>query len=270
MRLTTVPRRRPTAQAAGSLTVFQHHLKLYRRVWKGSVFNSFLSPVLYLGSLGLGLGSLISHSQLPALGGLSYAAFVAPGMLASAAMLTASGESMYPIMAKVQWMRTYDAMLATPLGVRDLVGGELVWQLFRLTTVSAVFFLVMLAFHTIATPLGILAIPVGVITGLAFGLPIMAWSALQHVDSWFAVVYRFVITPLFILGGTFFPISRLPLFVQPIAWITPLAHGVALARALTSGTATLGPSLLHLGVLLIFAGVGLVAARITFKLRLAS
>lgn len=266
----TVLRPQPTAQAVGSLKVFQHHLSLYRRVWKGSVFNSFLSPALYLGSLGLGLGSLISHNQLAALGGLSYAAFVAPGMLASAAMLTSSSESMYPIMARVQWMRTYDAMLATPLGVSDLVGGELLWQFFRLTTVSTVFFLVMLAFHTVTSPLGVLAIPVSVLTGLAFGLPIMAWSALQHVDSWFAVVYRFVITPLFILGGTFFPISRLPLLVQPIAWLTPLAHGVALARALSSGTATLAPSLLHLGVLLICAAVGLVAARITFKIRLAS
>lgn len=265
-----ISRPTPFPVAAGSLKVFSHHLTLYRRVWKGSVFNSFLSPALYLGSLGIGLGSLISHNRLAALGGLSYAAFVAPGMLVSAAMLTGSSESMYPIMARVQWMRTYDAMLASPLGISDLVGGEFLWQLFRLTTVSTVFFLVMLAFHTVASPLGVLAIPVGVLTGLAFSLPIMAWSALQHLDSWFAVVYRFVITPLFILGGTFFPISSLPVFVQPIAWITPLAHGVALARALTSGTPRLAPALLHLVVLLVFAVAGLIAARITFKVRLAA
>lgn len=256
--------------AGGSIKVFQHHLTLYRRVWKGSVFNSFLAPVFFLGSFGIGLGSLISHAQLATLGGLSFAAFVAPGMLVNAAMLTASSESMFPIMARVQWMRTYDAMLASPLGLTDLVGGELLWQVFRLSTVSAVFFVVMLAFHTVASPLGVLAMPVGVLTGLAFSLPIMAWAVLQHVDSWFAVVYRFVITPLFILGGTFFPISRLPVFVQPIAWLTPLAHGVALARGLTSGTATLVPSLLHLAVLLVFTTIGLIAARMTFKARLAA
>jgi lipooligosaccharide transport system permease protein len=253
----------------GALKVLEHHLRIYRRIWKGSVFLSFISPILYLASLGIGLGSLIARNQTQGLGGLSYVAFVAPGMLAATAMMTGSSESMYPILSRAYWMRTYDAMLATPLAVPDLVAGELLWLLFRLTTVSCVFFIVMLAFQTTHAATAPLAVPVAILSGLAFGLPIMAWAATRRVDTSFAVVYRFVITPLFILGGTFFPITRLPQLLQAIAWVTPLAHGVALTRALTSGTATLTASLLHLAVLAAYTLIGALAARLTFQRRLA-
>jgi lipooligosaccharide transport system permease protein len=254
----------------GALKVLGHHLRLYRRIWKGSVFLSFVSPILYLGSLGVGLGTLISRSQAHTLGGLSYAAFVAPGMLAATAMMTASSEAMYPIMSRAYWMRTYDAMLATPLAVVDLVGGELLWMLFRLVIVCGFFFLVMLAFGTVSSVFAPIAILVAVISGLAFGLPVMAWAVTQRDDTGFALVFRFAVTPLFILGGTFFPIDRLPQLLQVIAWATPLAHAVALSRALTSGTATSGASLLHLGVILLYVAVGLAAARITFRRQLAT
>jgi lipooligosaccharide transport system permease protein len=254
---------------SGAVKVLSHHLRLYRRVWKGSVFLSFISPLLYLASLGVGLGTLITAGQRGSLGGLSYAAFVAPGMLAATAMMTASSESMYPIMARVVWMRTYDAMLATPLRVVDVVGGEILWQLFRLTLVCIVFFLVMLAFGLLHSPLAPLSIPVAITSGLAFGIPVMAWAATQRTDPGFPLVFRFVVTPLFILGGTFFPIDRLPHLVQAVAWITPLAHGVALSRDLTSGTATLYPSVFHVGVLLVYCVGGVVAARITFQRVLA-
>jgi lipooligosaccharide transport system permease protein len=254
---------------SGALKVLVHHLRLYRRVWKGSVFVSFVSPVLYLASIGVGLGSLVSRGPAHTIGGVSYVAFIAPGLLAATAMMTASSETTFPIMARVYWMRTYDAMLASPLTVRDLVAGEVLWVTFRLAMVSVIFFIVMVAFHTVQSMQAVFAIPVAILSGLAFGTPVMAWAAKQRTDPPFALLFRFVVTPLFVLGGTFFPIDRLPGVVQTIAWLTPLAHGAALTRALTTGTVVLSAAAWHVVVLAAYAAVGIIAARITFRQELA-
>src|SRR5919108_1144086 len=140
----------------GALKVFTHHLLVYRRVWKGSLFASFIEPVLYLASIGVGLGTLIARGPAHTVGGLPYASFVAPGMLAAAAMMTSSQEAMYPITNRSYWDRIYHAMLASPLAVGNLVTGEVLWQMFRLAIVCGVFFIVMLAFgtvHSVVAPL---------------------------------------------------------------------------------------------------------------------
>lgn len=250
---------------SGASKVLAHHLSLYRRVWKGSVFVSFVSPVLYLASIGVGLGSLVSRGPAHTIGGVSYAAFIAPGLLAATAMMTASSETTFPIMSRVYWMRTYDAMLASPLRVRDLVAGEVLWLTFRLAMVSLIFFLVMAAFQTLHSVQAVFAVPVAILSGLAFGTPVMAWAAKQRTDTPFALLFRFVVTPLCVLGGTFFPIDRLPRLVEGIAWLTPLAHGVALTRALTTGHAGLFSALGHLLVLAAYAGIGIAAAMVTFR-----
>jgi lipooligosaccharide transport system permease protein len=254
---------------SGALKVLGHHLRLYGRVWKGSVFVSFVSPVLYLASIGVGLGSLVSRGSAHTIGGVSYAAFIAPGLLAATAMMTASSETTFPIMARVYWMRTYDAMLASPLTVRDLVAGEVLWLSFRLAMVSVIFFLVMAAFQTVHSVEAVFAVPVAILSGLAFGTPVMAWAAKQRTDTPFALLYRFVVMPLFVLGGTFFPIDRLPRVVEGVAWLTPLAHGVALSRALTTGNAALSAAFVHVVVLAAYAAVGIAVAMVTFRQELA-
>jgi len=251
----------------GALRVLEHHLMVYRRTWKGSIFMSFLSPVLFLGAMGFGLGSLIAHGPVRTIGGVSYLAFLAPGLLAATAMQTAFVETTYPIMARLQWLRTYDGMLATPIGVLDVLGGEFGWLALRLASGSCAFFLVMLLFGTIHSGLALLAIVVAVLTGLAFAAPILAFTATQRKDTGFPFIGRFVITPLFLLGGVFFPIHQLPPLVQTIAWLTPLAHGVVLARGLAVGQPPTSVGL-HLAVLLAYATVGIVAARIALQRRL--
>src|SRR6266852_4408462 len=210
----------------GALRVLEHHLFVYRRTWKGSVFMSFVSPVLFLTAMGFGLGSLISRGPVRTVDGVSYLAFLAPGLLAATAMQSAFVETTYPIMARIQWERTYEGMLATPIRVLDVLAGEFGW-------------------------LGLLAIIVAVLTGLAFGAPIFAYTATRRTDTSFALIGRLLITPLFLLGGVFFPIHQLPLLVQGIAWLTPLAHGVALSRGLSVGVLT--PSAgIHIAVLLVY------------------
>ena len=251
----------------GALRVLEHHLIVYRRTWKGSVFTSFVSPILFLGAMGFGLGSLISRGPVRTVDGLPYLAFLAPGLLAATAMQSAFVETTYPIMARIQWERSYEGMLATPIRILDVLAGEFGWLAFRLGLGSVAFFLVMWLFGTVHSALALLAIVAAVLTGMAFAAPVFAWTATQRTDMSFALIGRLLITPLFLLGGVFFPIHQLPQLVQIIAWLTPLAHGVALARGLSVGV--LSPSAgLHLAVLLVYAAIGIGAARITLQRRL--
>src|SRR2546421_2458547 len=241
----------------GLLRFLEHHAVLYRRTWKGSMFVSFISPLLFLGAMGFGLGSLISRGPVRTVDGVTYLAFLAPGLLAAATMQTAFVEATYPILAKIQWLRTYDGMLATPLTIGNVVAGELTWMGFRLALAAIAFFVVMILFGLIHTVLAPLAVIVAIVNGLAFGAPILAFTATQHTDSAFSVIGRFIITPLFLLGGAFFPIHQLPQFLQGIAWLTPLAHGVALARGLTIGRITSSAGM-DVVVLLGYATVGII------------
>jgi len=253
----------------GTLRILEHNFLVYRRTWRGSVFASFISPILFLAAMGLGLGTLVSRGSTHGVNGVPYLDFLAPGLLATATMQTAFSETTYRLMARIRWQGTYDAMLATPLNVRDIRNGELAWLALRLLVVALLFFTAMLLFRTVHSPTGALAVPVAALNGLAFAAPMVAFTATQGTDTGFAVIGRFVITPLFLLGGAFFPIDRLPQLIQDIAWLTPLAHGVALTRGLSLGTIALPAGLLHLGVLVAYTAVGAVAAGIALRRRLA-
>jgi lipooligosaccharide transport system permease protein len=247
---------------AGAARVLQRNLLVYRRTWRGSLFGSFLTPMLYLTALGIGLGSLVARGGSTLLGGVDYLHFLGPGILASSCMQTASFESTYPIMGKIAWRRNYEAILATPMQVHHLLIGELSWIAFRLTTMATVFMAVLTLFGIPRSPLALLAIPAAVITGLCFAAPIIGFSATRTNDSGFAAIFRFVINPLFLFSGTFFPVERLPDQVEWIAAATPLYHGVALVRgAVLDRMPAAWP--IHVAYLLVFlTATGYVAYRL--------
>jgi lipooligosaccharide transport system permease protein len=226
----------PTRSSPTIGRVFEHRLVQYRRTFRSSIFSSFLSPVMFLAAMGFGLGTYVDRSGSELLGGVSYLAFLAPGLLAATAMQTAAFEATFPIMNGLVWNRVYHAMHATPISPRDIALGNLLWMAARLTLVATVFTGVIVVFGAAASPLIVLAIPVGVLTGMAFAGPIAAFAATQRTPERFAALFRFGITPLFLLSGTFYPLESLPAVVQPLAWLTPLYHGVALARGLSLGT----------------------------------
>jgi lipooligosaccharide transport system permease protein len=225
----------------------------YRRTFRASLFSSFLNPVLFLLAMGVGLGTYVDRSgtAAQALGGLSYLQFLAPGLLAATAMQAAAFESTFPIMGGLTWQKTFHAMYATPISPRDIVLGNLAWIAIRLTAIAAIFTIVMTLFGAAASPLILLAIPSAVLTGMAFSAPIAAFSATQRTPEKFNAVFRFGITPLFLFSGTFFPISNLPVQLQPIAWLSPLWHGVELSRGLALGTIAADPvrAVVHVVVL---------------------
>ena len=240
----------------------------YRRTWRGSIYSSALNPVLYLGAMGLGLGTLVNSHGEAKLGGVSYLAFLAPGLLAAAAMQTGVGESTYPILASIKWLKTYQAAVASPLRPADLFHGHLLFTTLRLVMNCSIFLAVMAAFGAIESPWVLAALPVAVLTGLAFAAPIEAWAVTRNKDQSFALIFRFGMIPLFLFSGTFFPISQLPAWIRPLAYVTPLWNGVALCRSLSLGTATLGGALAHVGYLAAVVIAGLLAGQRTYRWRL--
>lgn len=254
------------------LRVFEHRVLQYRRTFRASIFGSFVSPALFLTAMGLGLGGYISGSSSQSFEGGTYLQFLAPGLLAAALMQTAANESMFPILGGLQWNRIYHAMYATPIRPRDIALGNLLWIVVRLTFVGSVFLVVTLLFGAILSPLAIFAIPAGVLTGMAFAAPIMAFAATQRRPDMFSNIFRFGVTPLFLLSGTFFPIESLPNWLQPLAWLSPLWHGVALCRGFMLGTIGNDPVLavIHVVVLVAIVSVGAFAALRTFDRRLVA
>jgi len=236
--------------------VFEHRLLQYRRTFRSSIFTSFVSPVLFLTAMGIGLGGYVSNDA--ALGGVPYLVFLAPGLLAATAMQSASFEATFPIMGGLAWNKVFHAMYATPISPRDIALGNLAWIVARLTLITTIFTVVIVLFGAAESPLIVFAIPAAVLTGMAFAGPIAAFSATQKTPNKFAAIFRFGITPLFLFSGTFFPISTLPAALQALAWLTPLFHGVALTRGLSLGTIADEPvaAVIHVIYLATLAAVG--------------
>ena len=241
--------------------VFEHRWITYRRTFRASIFSSFLSPVLFLTAMGLGLGTYVDAGDSAALGGVSYLAFLAPGLLAATCMQAAAFEATFPVMAGILWSRVFHAMAATPISVRDIAVGNLAWMTARMVLIATVFTIVIVAFGAAESPTIVLAIPAAVLTGMAFAAPIAAFSTTQSTPNKFNALFRFGILPLFLFSGTFYPIDTLPQPLQVVAWFTPLFHGVELTRALSLGTVAQDPlaAVVDVLYLTIMLGVGVVA-----------
>jgi len=239
----------------------------YRRVWRGTAISSVVTPVIFLLAFGFGLGELVDRTtDLPA--GITYLEFVAPGLLAATAMQIASFEASWPVLSAIKWSRQYHAMLATPLRIGDVLLGHQAFIAFRMLMTATVYLAVIAAFGAVNSPLGILAIPVTVLVGIAFAAPIAAWGAYTESDASFVAIFRFLILPMFLFSGTFFPIERLPGILEVVAYATPLWHGVDLCRQLTLGDVDPASAAVHLAYLLTFTAAGLVLAFYSYRRRL--
>jgi lipooligosaccharide transport system permease protein len=274
------------AETSGAATIFRHGEEVpprrfatpgwlraarywgyqYKRTWRSSVVTSFLIPVLYLAAMGVALGSLIDkHSH--GVDGVTYVAFLAPGLLAGTCMQIGTNDATYPVLGAIKWFRTYLAQLASPLEVGDLWLGHLAWIAVRLSIVVSIYLGIMAAFGVVYSPWAIAALPAAVLTGMAFAAPVGAWSATLDKDAPISTLYRFAIIPLFLFSGIFFPISQLPKVIEGLAYVSPLFHGVALCRDLTLGTVG-WVDLGHAAYLAAWVGVGYAIGRRTFTKRL--
>jgi lipooligosaccharide transport system permease protein len=235
---------------------FDYWLTVYKRTWKGTLISSFLLPLLYLAAMGIGLGSFVDSNGTGALGGVSYLQYIAPGLLAATALQVAVGESTYPVMSGLKWQKFFYSMIATPLRPADVVYGQLAFIAFRVGSTCAVFLVVIAAFGGLQSPLGVLALPVALLVGMAAAAPVAAYATTLENDSGFAMIFRFGVVPAFLFSGAFFPVSQLPNWIEWLAYVSPLWHGVDLCRALSTDTVVPWLALVNLTYLLAWFLIG--------------
>ncbi len=260
---------RPPIPSGRTWSAFRCWLTVYRRIWRSSVWSSVLGPVFYLGAMGLGLGSLVNKHGTASLGGVSYLAFVAPAILASSAMNTGMAEASWPVFGSLKWNKIYIGAQASPLRPADIFRGHLMFMTMRLAMNAAVTIVFMWAFGAVRSAWVVLAWPVAVLTGVAFAAPIAAWAVLAKNELSFVYIFRFGMMPLMLFSGTFFPLSQLPGWLRPVAYATPLWHGVALCRALSLGTGLgLLGALGHVAYLAVLAAIGIWAGGRAYRRRL--
>ncbi len=247
--------------------VVEREARIFRRTWRGSVFTGFFTPVMFLAAMGLGLGDLVDE-RTGTVEGLSYAEFVTPGILVAAAMQTAAGSALWPVMAGFKWMGQYHGVVATPISPSDIHVGVTIWSTLRTLLFSACFLVVAAALGGIPSAWGVVALPAAGLCGMAFASVLAAYTATQETDLTFSVIMRLVVMPLFLFSGTFFPVELLPDWLEGLAVLSPLWHAVEIARDSTTGTVGVWPSVGHAAVLLGVTGVGIWWGRRTFARRM--
>jgi lipooligosaccharide transport system permease protein len=254
--------------AALSVRAFRCWLLAYRRTWRSSVWSSVFGPLFYLGAMGYGLGSLVDKNGTAALGGVPYVVFVAPAVLAVQAMNSGMSNALFPVFGAVHWNRIYLAARATMLRPGDVYRGHLLFITMRITMNSACFVVLMAAFGLIKSPWAALLLPAATLTGFAFATPCAAWAVTLEHDTQMNYPIRFGAVPLMLFSATFFPITQLPGWIRPVAYATPLWHGVALCRGLSLGDLSAGAVAVHVGYLAGLAALGLWAGNRTYRRRL--
>ncbi|SCG78031.1 lipooligosaccharide transport system permease protein [Micromonospora humi] len=253
VRVTTVTGRAATGlPRVPAAAVFAHYLVGYRRTWRAGVFSSFLLPVLTVVGFGFGVGAYVDQG----VDGVRYLWWLVPGLIASTAFQVAVAESTWPVHSNFKWIRTYHAQVAAPLRTGDIVAGHLAFVLFRVVTSTVAFLLVTALFGALRSPWAVAVAPIALLLGLAVAAPVFAFSARVPSDSYLALLFRFAVIPMTLFSGVFFPVESMPAGLRPVAWATPLWHGVDLCRAATLGVAPQWSVAGHVLYLAAWAGVG--------------
>jgi lipooligosaccharide transport system permease protein len=243
----------------------------YLRNWRATAVSNVVQPLLYLAAFGVGLGGLIdtSGAAVQATGGVPYLRYLAPALLTVSAVQSATFESTYPIFSAFKGQRTYWGVSATPITPAQLVAGQLIGIALRVTLTVATYLLVLAPFGAVGGPGVVVALICAVLCGMAFSAPLMAFTATWEKEATvFAAVSRFVVLPMILFSGTFFPISQLPRAIQVLVRISPLWHGTELARGAALGTLRLWPAAGHLAYLAALLAVGVLLSRWRFRVRL--
>lgn len=222
-----------------AFAVWRRNAKVFSKLWKGALLPTFLDPLFYLIALGFGLGTYIAS-----LDGVPYRDFLAPGLIASAALWAASFETTYNVYMRMNEDRLYDAVLATPVEVQDLAAGDIIWGATRAMVYGSVFALVVAAFGLISSPWAILIPPFVFIGGLCFAVIGYAFTSLVSRIDFYSYYFTLGVTPMFLFSGIFFPFTDLPDWVEVLAWFSPLYHLVEITRGLATGPEAL-PIALH-------------------------
>ncbi len=210
--------------------VWQRNFTVYTKLYKSSFALNFVEPLLYLAALGLGLGAFVNE-----INGMPYIKFIAPGIIASSSMFAAIYECTYGTYIRMTYQKTFDAILATPINLDDLITGELMWGATKSVIYGTTIIIVISIFGLVDSVLITFAIPILFITGLIFSeISVIFTAIIPGIDS-FNYFYTLFMTPMFLFSGIFFPLDNLPSIVSKIAFFTPLYHLVNICRSFAIG-----------------------------------
>ena len=210
--------------------VWRRNARVFSKLWRGALLPTFLDPFFYLLALGFGLGTYVAR-----INGIPYEDFIAPGLIASAAMWSSAFETTYNVYFRMNELHLYDNVLATPVEPQDLVAGDLGWSASRATVYGTVVLIVISAFGLVSSPWAVLIPPFVLLGGLCFSVIGYTFTALIPKIDLYSYFFTLGITPMFLFSGIFFPFDKLPAWVEAVAWLTPLFHLVEITRGLATG-----------------------------------
>lgn len=210
--------------------VWQRHFTVYGKIYKSSLTLNFMEPVLYLTAMGIGLGALVKEVD-----GMPYINFIAPGIIAYSAMFSAAFECTYGTYIRMTHQKTFDAILATPVNLEDLVAGEVMWAATKSLIYGVIITVVISLFGLVESPMIVLAVPMFFVFGIIIAEIAVMYTALVPTIDYFNYFFTLFMTPMFLFSGIFFPLDRLPPLVEKIAFFTPLYHIVNITRSLSQG-----------------------------------
>ena len=250
------------------LREFEYWMRNYRRTWRLSVVKSFVNPLLFFAGIGIGLGRLIDRAGGSPEPGVGYLAYLAPGLLAAAALQTAAAESTFSAFQSLRARLNYRTAAASPLEPSDVLDGHLLFIAFRVFTCCLAFFAVAVCAGLARSPWVVLDPFVALLTGIAFAAPLLAYGVLVTRQGSISTLHRFLVMPVYLLSGTYAPVGRFPEPIRVLAYSLPLWHGVQLCRALDLGTPAPATAAAHVLYLLAVSGAGYWAARAAYARRL--
>jgi lipooligosaccharide transport system permease protein len=226
----------PDVRLRGALHVWRRDLQVYSKTWKMNILPNFFEPLIYLLGMGIGLGAWVGSGM----GGMSYLAFITPGLIVTSAMNGASFETTYNVFVKMHFGRTYHAITSTPVNIEDAMLGEVLWAMTRAMVYGVAFAIVVALFGLLPGWSGLSVLPVLLLTSFVFAAVGLCFTSFIKVIDMYSFYYTLFLTPMFLFSGIFFPLSNMPSWVATLAWIFPLTHAVNLARAVIHGSGSAG------------------------------
>lgn len=257
-----------TPRMSGRAALVEYWFVDAKRYWRSVLVVGTGQPLFYVLALGVGLGTVVDHNTHGSALGVPYLVFVAPALLVAAAVQIGASDASYPILSKFKWERSFHGMAATPLSPAEISDGTLLWISLRLTAGSAIYLAIMSSFGATQRWQAILAVPAATLCGMSMAAPVAAFSASRENEGQgFNVLSRFIIVPMFLFSGTFYPIDRLPEWGRWVAYFTPMWHGTELARAAAIGGQSLIAVLGHVAALTALLVTGVALSRREFRKR---
>ena len=244
------------------IRVWQRNRDVFFRLWHSEAPGFVAEPIIILLAMGFGLGAYVGLVN-----GQEYIEFIAPGIIASYAMFSASFECTYGSFVRMEYQKTYDAIIATPLNVEDVIAGEIFWGATRSLMTGTVILVIAAIFQLVSSPWALLVPIVSFLEGIMFSAIAMLFTSLVPAIYSFNYFFTLFVTPMFFFSGVFFPLSSFPEIVQALSWIVPLTPVVHLTRALVNGELQLS-LLWALALIIILAVLFFAISLITMKRRL--